>query len=405
MHGFTAIHTTNPDNIRHVTMTNFDNYTRGSLPGSFVDNTAKYLFGNGIFRVSGDIWSIQRKAANPIFRKENLDKMRLIFQEQAHLSVQHLQQLAKGSSGMNTIDMQSQYFKYTMESFGKIGFGVDQFDPMVPYHFDRSQRLFISLISLPYTRYTKAMNEYNESADYLKNYFSELVRTRKRGQGNKDLMSEFMELKDTDGNFYPELWIRDILLNFLIAGRDTTAILLTWATFAIISNPRVCAKVKAENKAALNDDSEPFQQLDKLPYLKCCLKETLRLYPSVPSTPRRATEDDLLPDGTVVKAGDRVIYHPYQLHRKAKYWESPETFLPERWEKKESIGNALQYVPFHAGPMNCLGQHMAMIEAQIMLATLFQKLDLELCPNQTVKPFYGMVMPAVNGISFVVKNK
>eukprot|EP01126_Amoeba_proteus_P060529 TRINITY_DN8011_c0_g1_i3.p2 TRINITY_DN8011_c0_g1~~TRINITY_DN8011_c0_g1_i3.p2 ORF type:complete len:143 (+),score=32.23 TRINITY_DN8011_c0_g1_i3:921-1349(+) len=97
-------------------------------------------------------------------------------------------------------------------------------------------------------------------------------------------MSLFMELKDSKGEYFPTSWMRDILLNFLIAGRDTTALLLTWSTYTIVSHPHVYAKVKEESKRVLGNGVVNEEKISEMKYLKNCLKETLRLYPSVPAT-------------------------------------------------------------------------------------------------------------------------
>jgi hypothetical protein len=130
--------------------------------------------------------------------------------------------------------------------------------------------------------------------------------------------------------------------------------------------------------------------------------------------------------GTIVEAGDRVNYHQYQLHRNPQYWDRPTEFIPERWSEKKNIKHPFQFLPFHAGQMACLGQHMAFTEgtsglvsnlttALIMSASLFQKFDLSLARNQKIVPFYGnyksetrtddvgLVMPAMNGIKFDMK--
>lgn len=70
--------------------------------------------------------------------------------------------------------------------------------------------------------------------------------------------------------------------------------------------------------------------------------------------------------GTIVKAGDRVNYHQYQLHRNPKYWDRPLEFIPERWTEK-NIKHPFQFLPFHAGPMSCLGQHMAVNEGKLLV--------------------------------------
>eukprot|EP01127_Copromyxa_protea_P000131 TRINITY_DN1012_c0_g1_i3.p1 TRINITY_DN1012_c0_g1~~TRINITY_DN1012_c0_g1_i3.p1 ORF type:complete len:255 (-),score=49.12 TRINITY_DN1012_c0_g1_i3:69-833(-) len=245
------------------------------------------------------------------------------------------------------------------------------------------------------------MKDYLESVAFLHNYFGQVIRDHPKG--GSDLLAKFLVLKDNDGNPYPEKWIRDILINFLIAGRDTTALLLTWTTYTIVSHPDVYARVREEISRVLGDEEITDEKIAQLSFLKCCLKETLRLYPSVPFTARTALKDDVLPDGAIVKAGDRVIYHQFQVHRNPKYWSNPESFIPSRWESKEDLKHPFQFLPFHAGPMSCLGQHMAVMEAMTMAALVFQKFDLEVTPGQKIIPFYGLVMPAMNGIKFDLK--
>eukprot|EP01126_Amoeba_proteus_P002233 TRINITY_DN1069_c0_g2_i3.p1 TRINITY_DN1069_c0_g2~~TRINITY_DN1069_c0_g2_i3.p1 ORF type:complete len:401 (+),score=64.30 TRINITY_DN1069_c0_g2_i3:573-1775(+) len=301
------------------------------------------------------------------------------------------------------VDMQEKYFTYTLDSFGEIGFGLPSFTGSnVPYHFDRAQRLMLELFIYPWTKYTRVLNDYEESVNFLNTFFEDVI-DKSDGKGT-DLLCKFASLRDEKGEKYPKKWLREILINFLIAGRDTTALLLTWSTYLIVSHPRVYFKVKEELSRVLSSDTDPTdEEISQLSYLKHCLKESLRLYPSVPFTGRSAMADDVLPDGTIIKNGDRVVYHQYHLHRNPKYWSDPDEFIPERWEDKDVLKHPLQYTPFHAGRMSCLGQHMAFLEAQTMSALLFHSYDLTLVPNQTIVPFYGIVMPAKNGILFTVK--
>jgi len=236
-----------------------------------------------------------------------------------------------------------------------------------------------------------------DSVRYLDDFFNHQISVH--STTGTDLMAKFMNLRDSEGNLYPQHWIRDILLNFALAARDTTGQLLTWSTYALASNPDMLKKAKSEvlqvvgrHRVATDDD------LKKMKYMDTVLKETLRLYPSVPQTTRVVVKEDVLPDGTKVKPGDRVIYMQYHLHRNPKYWEKPDVFMPERWNNPDLLKHAFQYLPFHGGPMQCLGRHMAHIEAKILLIRILQQFVFQLEMGKPVIPRLGVTLSAQEGI-------
>ena len=164
-----------------------------------------------------------------------------------------------------------------------------------------------------------------------------------------DLLSLYMERSDEEGITDEEL--RDIILNFLIAGRDTTANALSWAFYRLCLHPEVQQKVydevrrvgaefsldmplspnpHADNTTDCGPDI-PFAALQKMEYIEAFCMEVLRLYPSVPKIGKYALTDDVLPDGTVVKEGMMVVFSPWVMGRTERMWDNCMEFRPERF--------------------------------------------------------------------------
>ncbi|KAK6463774.1 cytochrome P450 52A3 [Scheffersomyces coipomensis] len=185
--------------------------------------------------------------------------------------------------------------------------------------------------------------------------------------------------------------LQDQLLNILVAGRDTTAGLLSFTFYELARNPDVFNKLRKEieENFGVGEDADlsliTFESLKKCEYLKCVLNEILRLYPSVPINFRVATKDTVLPRGggkennepLYVSKGTTVAYAAYVTHRLPEYYgKDADDFKPDRWINPPKLGWA--YVPFNGGPRICLGQQFALTEASyvvVRLLQLFSKLD------------------------------
>ncbi len=179
--------------------------------------------------------------------------------------------------------------------------------------------------------------------------------------------------------------IRSELLNILLAGRDTTASLLTNVWFILSKRPDIWQKLQAD-VATLAGGVPTFEQLKDLKYLKALLNESLRLHPVVPANSREAYEDAVLPlgggpDGNAplfVKKGTLVSWSVYTMHRRRDFYgEDAEEFRPERWLDDPATGRkglrpGWEYLPFNGGARICLGQQFALTEASYTTVRLCQ---------------------------------
>lgn len=181
------------------------------------------------------------------------------------------------------------------------------------------------------------------------------------------------------GEHVSEDFLRDLVLNFLIAGRDTTAQALSWTIYCLSTHPMVEAKARQEVLDVCGVAGPSYDDMNRLPYLQAVINETLRLYPSVPADLKIAECDDTLPDGSFIPGGTLVFYTIYSMGRDPSIWGADaETFRPERWlEMQEPPGN-YKYPVFNAGPRECLGRRLAQVEMKACLAMLLPRISFKL---------------------------
>ena len=190
-----------------------------------------------------------------------------------------------------------------------------------------------------------------------------------------DLLSVFRERFNEMGKPMSAQMERDVVLNFILAGRDTTASTLTFMFLVVANRPDILAKIMADvEQVDLNEDGTiPINGLGKLKYLKAVLMETLRLYPSVSLNIVGVENDDVLPCGVPVKAGTTILINFWRMGRDPAVWgPDAEEFNPDRF-----IGvhepSPFKFPTFKAGPRMCLGKRLAMDEMLVVSHSLLRK--------------------------------
>jgi cytochrome P450 len=211
----------------------------------------------------------------------------------------------------------------------------------------------------------------------------EVFMTAKRRIAFLDMLitAQIEQTEADPGNALTDLDIREETDTFMFEGHDTTAANANWTTFLLGSYPEYQVKVYEELQEIFGDDMDrpmTSEDLTKMKYLECCIKESLRLYPSVPFVARAINSDLDLENGTVIPGGTTAFILPYMIHRDATVFPEPEVFLPDRFFPENSVGrNPFSYVPFSAGPRNCIGQKFAMMEEKVLLANLLRNFKVE----------------------------
>ncbi|PIN01955.1 Cytochrome P450 CYP4/CYP19/CYP26 subfamily [Handroanthus impetiginosus] len=425
--GFYTV-TCHPKNIEHILRTRFDNYPKGpTWQVAFHD-----LLGQGIFNSDGDTWLIQRKTAALEFTTRTLRQAMARWVNRT-IRTRLWIILEKASKEHKSVDLQDLLLRLTFDNICGLTFGKDPetLSPEMPENpfaiaFDSATEATLQRLLYPgfLWRLKKiidygAENRLRKSLQIVENYMSEALEARKETPSD-DLLSRFMKKRDIDGNLFPNSVLKRIALNFVLAGRDTSSVALSWFFWLVMNTPRVEQKVIEEIASVLQETrgknpqswiEEPltFDEADRLVYLKAAIAETLRLYPSVPEDFKYVVKDDVLPDGSKLPAGSTVTYSIYSVGRMKSIWgEDCLEFKPERWlstggDRFEPPKDAYKFVAFNGGPRTCLGKDLAYLQMKSVASAVLLRYRLTVVPGHRVEQKMSLTLFMKNGLKVYLK--
>ncbi|CAN6347040.1 unnamed protein product [Urochloa humidicola] len=436
-----AVTTACPADVDHLLRAGgFARYAKGAR---FRDATAD-LIGDGLFAADGKLWSLQRKLASHAFSSRALRR----FADgvlASHLRRRLLPSLDATAAEGSAVDLQAALRRFGFGAICHVAFGVETAGDGDPTGQEREEELFAAFDSAleisfrraltPATwvrRLTKRLDvgrsrRLREAVEIIDAYAMSVVDSKeaaRRHQRNGgladddaggDLLSRFMAAMDEDGGgelgaMFPtpaakRRFLRDVVVTFVLAGKDTTSSALTWLFWLLAANPRCERLVHAEVAAAASSDSEAGGDVKKgMHYLHAAITEAMRLYPPVPFDGRVAVADDELPSGAAVRAGWYANYSAYAMGRMEAVWgEDCMEFVPERW-----LGDGGEFVPvdaarypvFHAGPRVCLGKEMAYVQMKTVAAAVIRRFRVEV-----VAPVASMEKPPEYEMTATMKMK
>ncbi|KAI4302970.1 hypothetical protein MLD38_038655 [Melastoma candidum] len=409
--------TCDPKNLEHILKAKFDNYPKGpTWQAVFHD-----LLGDGIFNSDGDTWVFQRKTAALEFTTRTLRQAMARWVSRA-IKHRFCPILKTAQVEGRPVDLQDLLLRLTFDNICGLTFGKDPqtLAPGLPENafatsFDRATEATLQRFILPefIWKLKKLLGlgmevSLTRSLAHVDGYLSEIINTRKHELASQqrqvsgvsphdDLLSRFMKKKES----YSEEFLQHVVLNFILAGRDTSSVALSWFFWLVSRTPRVEEKILLEICQVLLetrgtdttkwlDDPLEFEEVDRLTYLKAALSETLRLYPSVPEDSKHVVADDVLPSGVFVPAGSAITYSIYSVGRMEYVW-GPDCleFKPERWlsldGKKFVQQDPFRFVSFNAGPRICLGKDLAYLQMKSIAAAVLLRHRLTVAQGHRVE--------------------
>ncbi|GJN16728.1 hypothetical protein PR202_gb03748 [Eleusine coracana subsp. coracana] len=424
----TGVATADPCAVDHMLRASFPIYVKGTrFAGPLGD-----LLGRGLFLVDGRLWSLQRKLASHSFSSRSLRRFnaRVL---RAHLHRRLLPLLADHAAAADdaVVDLQDVLKRFAFDNICSVAFGIDSSTLMATdvQHeaffkaFDDAVEISFARLFHPTTLVWRAMRlagvgserRLRESIAVIDDYVAAMIsESAERGNEEEEghcLLSRFkaavMEEEEEEreeiggelGAMFntPEAkrrFLRDIVVSFVLAGKDSTSVALTWLFWLLAANPRCERRVHHELVQLEGDDDDDEDQnlmmmmkgnRRRMPYLTAAITEAMRLYPPVPINSRVAAAADTLPDGTEVRAGWFADYSAYAMGRMPRLWGSDcQVFRPERWldDAGEFVAaDAARYPVFHAGPRACLGKEMAYVQMKAVAAAVIRRFKVE-----TVRP-------------------
>lgn len=347
------------------------------------------LLGEGLFTQDGPPWKHSRELLRRQFTRLQYSQHLDIFKEHVEMLIARLQ---KAASSDGTIDMQPLFFNFTLDTTTDLLFGesadslregsVDAFGTS----FDEASWITAVRVRMVDYYWMYSPPRYSRACNQVKQYANQYVN-KALNQTDDASSDRYAFVRSLYNDLHNRDLVRDQLINVLLAGRDTTACLLSW-TFRLLVRHRIVLERLIEEISSVLDGSslESKAQIRQMPYLKNVLNETLRLYPSVPINVRMAAQPSVIPtgggpDGThpvMVRKGQGVGFSPYFMHRrKDLFGKDADEFRPERWEERHNGQTLMErvgwgYLPFNGGPRICLGQEFALLEASYAIVSILQ---------------------------------
>ena len=353
------------------------------------------LLGNGLLLSEGDFWRRQRKLIAPAFQHRRVATY-------ADMIASYAEQAQQGWADGATIDMAHEMMRLTLRVVGKALFNAEVLSEAdevgaaltiaLQYVDQQTSTLFPTPLHWP----TPANRRNRAAIARLDATIHRIIRERRAAlrhpsaegqpERNSDLLAMLLLAQDEDGSTMTDAQVRDEAMTLFLAGHETTANALAWAWYLLAQHPHLYARLRAELEQVLAGRTPTFADLPNLPYTLQVLKEAMRLYPPAYLFGRYAVRAVDL-EGYRLPAGTWVIISPYALQRRSDYFPDPERFDPDRFapEAEQRIPR-YAYIPFGGGPRICIGNHFALMEGQLILATLGQRVTFELAERRRVEP-------------------
>ena len=376
---------TNPADIRHVLQDNARNYHKSPLYQKL-----RMFLGDGLLTSEDEFWLRQRRIAQPAFHRQKVAGLASVMADAARETAAEWQTIA---SAGRSVDVEEQMMRLTRTvvlrallgaDLGPFAHNIDAAWTAINQHIGES---FWSLglgdwfPTSERRRFEAARGVLAGAVDHV------IAERRKHPSDHVDLLSMLLAARDEEtGEVMSDHQLRVEVTTFLLAGQETTSLALTWTWYLLSQHPGAQRRVEEEIDAVLAGRAPEYADLVNLPFTRMVVDEALRLYPPAWIFSRQAMADDQV-GGYDVPRGWIVFVVPWVLHRLPAIWGDPERFNPDRFSPERSAERPkFTYLPFGAGPRQCIGNQFALIEAQLIVATLAQRYRLRLVPGHRVEP-------------------
>jgi cytochrome P450 len=362
-----------PDHIRHILVENNRNYSKET----YSNTKFKDVIADGLLVSEGDSWLHQRRLMQPAFHQNRLTQLvPLVISETARI----IEQMDAAAVEGQPVDISKLMASLTLSITTKALFGVDLGDEV--NNVGDVINMAADLLEKPkHARFQNALQYVDQVV------FSIIAERRRANTDTGDLLSKLLQARDDEtGQGMDDQQLRNQVITLLLAGYETTANALTWTWYLLAQNPEQAGMLRDEAVRVLKGGVPSSEDLVNLPYTRMVFEESLRLYPPAWVLGRKALGEDEI-GGYRVPAGTIIAISPYVVHRHIDFWEEPEVYDPLRFTAERSARrHRFAYLPFGAGPRQCIGNTLALLEAQIIMSMIARRFDLALVPNQEISP-------------------
>jgi len=348
---------------------------------------ARPLLGDGLLTSERDVHKRQRRMMAPVFAHKRIAGY-------GDVMVQKTEIAAKRIAGGGTTDLAEEMMRLTLDIVGKTLFDAElageasTIGGALTEAMEQMMNALIRLVPLPPIIPTPGNLRMLRAVKRLDNVVYSMIRERRAsGVDRGDMLGMLLATRDADDQTaLSDREVRDQAMTIMLAGHETTANALAWTFYLLARHPEVRERVEREVDAVLADRSATVNDLPSLPFTLQTLKESMRLYPPAYVLGRAATRDVTI-GGARISRGQVVLVNVAGIHRRPEAFADPDRFDPDRFAaEREKKLPALSYMPFGAGPRVCIGNHFALMEGHLILATLARRLRFELVSNEEIVP-------------------
>ncbi|XP_052195165.1 alkane hydroxylase MAH1-like [Diospyros lotus] len=428
--------TVDPANVHYIMSSNFSNFPKGPQFLKIFD-----FLGDGIFNSDADLWRNQRKIARLLITHQRFYRF-LVKTSQDKVEKGLIPILEQVSKLGLVVDLQDLFQRLTFDTTCILVTGYDpgclsvEF-PDVPFSkaMDDAEAAILVRHVLPESvwklqkwigfgqekKLSKACAVLNhiisKHVAMKRDELSKGIKSKEDEEG-VDLLTSYLNDEEEimgDQLKCDDKFLRDTILNFMIAGRDTTSSALTWFLWLVSTHPDVEAKIREElgaiipKKEARKGKLFNVEEVNKLVYLHGALCESLRLYPPVPFQHKEPHQPDILPSGHHVNQKMKILFSLYAMGRMKFIWgEDCLEFKPERWiSEKGTIKHqpSYKFLSFNAGPRTCLGKEVAFTQMKVVAAAIIHNYNVQVVKGHPVDPNVSIILYMKHGLKVKVSKR
>lgn len=363
------------------------------------------FLGEGLLTMDGEVHRRHRKLMAPAFHQRRIAEYATTMTDTAEHVVQ-------GWADGAVYDLDQEMMRLALSIVSQalfhndLGSEAETIRRVLHTLSEHTTRRIQSLISFPNTWPSPRNRKFQQARRQLDTLVASMIQQRRDSMTDEgDLLSMLLNARDEDGYTLSDQELRDELITLIFAGHETTAHTLSWTWYLLSQHPDVYQRLQAEVDHVLGNRTPTLADLSSLRYNLQIIKESMRLYPAAYTIGRYATDNITVGPYTLPK-GTAVGMNTYVLHRRAEYFPEPERFNPDRWvPDAEAQLPRGAYIPFALGAHNCIGAQFALMEIQLVLATLVQRVTFELVPRQRIEPEPLITLRPKDGIRVVVRRR
>lgn len=403
--GFYMFLLAHPEAVEYVLHGNLKNYRK---PDSF-NHSVSLLAGNGILTNEGEPWRKQRRLMQPAFARNSVASIGEHMTESLGQFVDEWNAAEDGRA----IDILPEVMRLGLRIASTTLVGKDISGDADA--IGRAYRTTFEYVSLkmngrlmfrPLWFPTARNREFRREKALLDRVVMELIAQRRREAPRNDVLGRLLAAQDEDsGARMTDEQLRDEVITLLTAGHETGGAAMAWSLYLLAQHPKAQEQLHDEVRGQLGGRLPGVADMPRMPLATAVFEESMRLYPPAWGMPRETLAEDVV-CGYPIPAKATIVLSQLLIHRHPDFWSEPDKFDPARF-----LGEAAQdrakfaFFPFGGGPRICIGNNMAMLEGPLALATLVQRFQFSLVPNQRIEPDPTFTLRPKYGVQLVIRKR